>query len=203
MVKLLYIALYRTMEPEAVRLGYGCDLSQFGFFSRGKILRHFHVVTRSACRRAESGSLVISDIGRGEGTDSGYTLYIGSDPDGLICTMVTDRQYPRPTVHIVMREEMRRHRLDDGWKSVTSDRKGKLPSLSVACVTAPKEIDKLDRVSSQLDELKEVLHQHNRDHGETLESLDQRQRDLERSAHLFVRNAEKLPKYTCCWCWCC
>ena len=208
MVKLLYIGLYRrgdTNGSNVVRLGYGCDLSQFGFFTRGKALQYLHFATETACQRALVGGLTIIPIKfEDDSTDTGYVLYSRMDSDGLACSLVTDQEYPRTTVHVVMREEMARYRGDQqaGHEHKHDGKAQEVASLSAVCTKKPQEIDKLERVSSQLDEVKEIMYKNIEAvlaRGETLESLIERSRDLQESSKIFAKNARKLRiKYSCC-----
>lgn len=133
---------------------------------------------------------------------AGYHCHCVVKTDGLSAVMVTDLEYPARVAFTGLQAL-----LDDfvaaqpEWRRVDTDGGADFPGTEATLkkYQNPREVDKIMRITSDLEETKEVLHQTIDavlERGTKLEELVEKSDDLSAQSKMFYKQAKKTNK--CC-----
>mmetsp|Transcript_40183 Transcript_40183/g.111658 ORF Transcript_40183/g.111658 Transcript_40183/m.111658 type:complete len:198 (-) Transcript_40183:76-669(-) len=194
-MKIVSIAITRWNgdTPKPVILTSASDLSDFGFFQRGGIQEMLTFVARTLTERTTGMQVVEHE---------GYHCHCIVQADGLGIIATCDKEYPSRVAF-----QMCKNLLGEftetikGWRAEATDNAISFPSLQTTLTKyqKPTEVDKILRITTELEETKEVLHQTIDavlERGTKLEDLVAKSDDLSSQSKMFYKQAKKTN--SCC-----
>jgi len=191
-MRLLSIRMYRWQEERPIQLCAADELSFVGFIQRRMLREHINFACRTVCGRARPGDRTAVHLEN----DAGI-CYIAVHPSALAVTVVTDTEYPQRVVFSLIAELMQNF-LQSGieWQGLQRDSEIKFPPLqeSIRTYQNPAEADKLMKIESELDQVREIMHKNIDEllkRGETLDSLMAKSEDLSTVSYDFFKRAKR------------
>ena len=181
-----------TESSKPIRLAEAFDLGSISYFYRSTVQEHLLFGSKTIIERAPLGVNFTVELKK----DFDYVFHTFINSFGLAGCVVTDQEYPAPTAYKVLHQAMNQYKSDTLPDLL--DRTGSLRQLLIKSQN-PLEIDKLAKIQSQLDEIKDIMHSNIQsllERGETLDSLMEKSQDLSDSAKIFYQKARKTN--SCC-----
>eukprot|EP00918_Siedleckia_nematoides_P067817 GHVU01147605.1.p1 GENE.GHVU01147605.1~~GHVU01147605.1.p1 ORF type:complete len:202 (-),score=24.56 GHVU01147605.1:665-1270(-) len=200
-MKLVGLQIFRWDAEKPVILSQHLDLSQFSFFQRGTIKEHMVFHSRLICSRTGKGMRQSIEFEQKLGM-----CHIYVHQCGLAVTVLCDMEYPMRVAFSLINQILRafQEKLAGTWEHRTEDIQldfQKEGDEMLVKYQNPLEADKLLKVQSDLDEVKDVMLKNIDEllqRGEKLENLMERSEDLSQTSHQFYRTAKK-NNQCCSW----
>merc|ERR1711924_308750 len=202
-MKVISVALRATkgVGNEAVLCCKYSDLSEFNYFTRGKVEEFDTFVSRTVAERTPEGQ-------RQAVKHDQYVAYCRVRPDGLGCTVLADLEYDQ-RIAFGMAEKC----IDDfleqypiEWKDTPAGDPGNkevmpCPAVGENLVTFqnPEEADKITKMQKELDEVKDILQQSIEQvlqRGEKLDDLVNKSDELSSASKAFYDTSK--DQTSCC-----
>lgn len=191
-MRLLSIHIYRWREESPILLGSAQELSFLGYIQRRVLRDLINFSSRTVCGRARPGDRTAVHLENNAGI-----CYVAIHPSSFGVTVVADMEYPQRVVFTMIAELMQQF-LQSGlqWETVQKDTELRFPLIAdmLRRYQNPAEADKLMKIESELDQVRDIMHK-NIDQllkrGETLESLMAKSNDLSTVSYDFYKRAKK------------
>src|SRR5579872_4911215 len=185
------IFLYSGTDP--IRLhAYATDLSKVGYFHRNTVLQFLKFTTRTIAQRVTSGGNLYVEVEH----ELPYVVHSHRESSGGWCLcLVTERDYPMPVAQRWLRKLLESYvgaSLGIGPEPSKEDEEFR---DLIKEAQDPAKIDKLSKITQQLEEIKAITLQNISQviaRGESLDSLMQKSDDLSRNSKIFAGEAKRL-----------
>ncbi|CAM9214100.1 unnamed protein product, partial [Ectocarpus fasciculatus] len=184
-----------TGTEEAVMLAQACELSEFGYFQRGRSQFLLSMYKQTIAKRTPPGQ-------RNSVQNQEYFVHVYLRSDGLCGCITSDAEYPARVAFSLIAKL-----LDDftaafpAWAGEMRNEALLWPALDEAVTKYqdPAAADQIMRIQKNLDETRDVLHNtidSVLQRGEKLEDLVERSGELSGQSKLFYKNAKRAN--SCC-----
>lgn len=191
-MRLIAIHIYRWKEDNPVLLGQASELSFVGYLQRRFLREHINFHSRTVCGRARPGDKTAVHLENNAGI-----CYVAVHPNTLAFTVVSSPDYPQRVVFTLIADLMNQF-LNSGiqWQNIQQDTEVRFPPLqdAIRIYQNPAEADKLMKIESELDQVREIMHKNIEEllrRGETLDSLMAKSQDLSSVSYDFYKRAKK------------
>jgi synaptobrevin family protein YKT6 len=191
-MRLIAIHIYRWKEDNPALLGQASELSFVGYLQRRFLREHINFHSRTVCGRARPGDKTAVHLENNAGI-----CYVAVHPNTLAFTVVSSPEYPQRVVFTMIADLMNQF-LNSGiqWQNIQQDTEVRFPPLqdAIRIYQNPAEADKLMKIESELDQVREIMHKNIEEllrRGETLDSLMAKSQDLSSVSYDFYKRAKK------------
>lgn len=191
-MRIISIHLFKWREDTPVIISSADDLSFVGYIKRKFLREHIVFSSRTVCGRARPGDRTAVHLEN----DTGI-CYVAVHPSTLAATVITDPEYPQRVVFSLIADLMNQFlRTGIEWENAGRDLNMTFPPLGdmLREYQNPAEADKLMKIESELDQVREIMHKNIDEllkRGETLDSLMTKSNDLSGVSYDFYKRAKK------------
>lgn len=199
MVKLMMAIIYKHNGEEVSPhcLASAADLSSFNFFQRRTIGEHLRFASRTVAQRTAVGSRQTVTM-----NDNPFNCHAYVRHDGLTGVCVTDKEYTERVAFSFINKILGDfEKAAKNWTEIEEDQNTEPKFLMDELVKFqdPGEADKISKITKELDEIKDVMHNNIEavlKRGENLDSLMDKSEDLSATSVVFYKKAK--AQNACC-----
>jgi synaptobrevin family protein YKT6 len=198
MVQLIGLSVWRhNGDQEPIRLAESVKLDQFSIWTRGSIRENLTFACRTIVKRTERGCRQTVGL-----TDVPFKVHIYVRFDGLTGIVVSDEDYPQRVCFALISQTLDKftEKVGDKWQRINQDQDVEPGFMKedLQHFQDPKN-DKINKIQSDLDEIKDVMHKNMNEllkRGETLDTLLDKSSDVSMMSKQFYHKAKKTN--SCC-----